>query len=90
MESKETKKVRTFIYVTAGLIAACAVIDALFFKMISETGLIGLGICLTAMIVSGTAKKKSVIKLNPKTEKILITSLLVLIVSGILTAIIAA
>jgi len=89
MDARETRKFRIFLYVTAGLIIVCAVVDAIFFKLISETGLIGLGVCIFAMLASGTKKSKKV-QLNPKTEKILISTAVFLIISGILTAIIAA
>jgi hypothetical protein len=88
MDARESKKFRIFLYVTAALIIVCAAVDAVFFKMIDETGLIGLGVCIFAMLASSTKKSKK-IKLNPKTEKIIMNSLLVLIVSGIFTALIA-
>ena len=83
METGKTKEMRIFLFVLAFLIIAYAIVDAIFLKMLNESGLIALGICVMAMATSASVKTKEV-KLNPKTAKMLTSIILVLIVSGLI------
>lgn len=83
MDAGKTKEIRIFLFVIATLIIVFTVIDAIFFKMLSGSGLIALGICIMAMATSASAKSKEV-KLKPKTAKMLTSITLVLFVSGLI------
>jgi len=83
MESGKTKEIRIFLFVIATLIIVYAIVDAIFFKMLSESGLIALGICIMAMATSASVKSKEV-KFKPKTVKMLTSITVVLIVSGLI------
>jgi len=93
METVKMNKRKIGFFIIAGLILLFAVLDNLFFKITSGSGSMALGICGMAIAISANAMNNNEIKkvkLNPKTEKILKSVALFLIVSGIVTAIAVA
>lgn len=84
MEARKTKGYRIVLVAIAVLMFVFSILDAIFFKMTSDSGLVALAIIIAAMAAINPAKSKKV-ELNPKTEKILTSVLLILVLSGIIT-----
>jgi hypothetical protein len=84
MESRKIKSYRIALVIIAVLLFGFSILDAIFFKLTSDSGLVSLVILVAVMGALNPTKSKKV-KLNPKTEKILISASLILIVSGIIT-----
>ena len=71
METKTINQSKILLFFIAGVILVFAILDSIFFKITSGSGLIGLGICSMAVAISANAMNNSEtkkVKLNPKTE----------------------
>ena len=84
MKTEKTKGIRIFFLTLGILIIAVCVLDAIFFNVLSETGVISLGICVIAMAASFSRKPEAV-QIDPKRAKIFASLTIVLIVSGLVT-----
>ena len=84
MEARTIKGYRIVLVSIAVLMFVFSILDALFFKIISDSGLISLAIIIAVMGAINPEKSKKV-ELNPKTMKILLSASLILIVSGMIT-----